>query len=25
MLTLHAEVSDRQAKILYRGTTRTSF
>jgi chlorinating enzyme len=25
MLTLHAEISDRQAKILYRGTTRTSF
>jgi hypothetical protein len=25
MLALHAEISDRQAKILYRGTTRTSF
>ena len=25
MLTLHAEISDRQAKILYRGTTRTRF
>ena len=25
MLTLHAEISDRQAKILYRGTARTSF
>jgi hypothetical protein len=25
MLGLHAEISDRQAKILYRGTTRTSF
>jgi len=25
MLTLHAEISDRQAKILYRGTMRTSF
>src|ERR1700675_3443864 len=25
MLTLHAEISDRQAKILYRGTPRTSF
>jgi Phytanoyl-CoA dioxygenase (PhyH) len=24
-LALHADVSDRQAKILYRGTTRTSF
>src|SRR5262249_35478329 len=23
MLALHAEISDRQAKILYRGTTRT--
>jgi len=25
MLALHAEISDRQAHILYRGTTRTSF
>jgi len=25
MLALHAEISDRQAKILYRGTTRTRF
>ncbi len=25
MLALHAEISDRQARILYRGTTRTSF
>jgi hypothetical protein len=25
MLGLHAEISDRQAKILYRGTARTSF
>ena len=25
MLALHAEISDRQAKILYRGTSRTSF
>jgi non-heme Fe2+,alpha-ketoglutarate-dependent halogenase len=25
MLALHAEISDRQAKILYRGTARTSF
>lgn len=25
MLALHAEISDRQAKILYRGTPRTSF
>jgi hypothetical protein len=25
MLALHAEISDRQAKILYRGTTRTTF
>lgn len=25
MLALHADVSDRQAKILYRGTARTSF
>jgi len=25
MLALHAEISDRQAQILYRGTTRTSF
>src|SRR5262245_13037473 len=25
MLALHADISDRQAKILYRGTTRTSF
>jgi ectoine hydroxylase-related dioxygenase (phytanoyl-CoA dioxygenase family) len=24
-LALHADISDRQAKILYRGTTRTSF
>lgn len=24
-LALHAEISDRQARILYRGTTRTSF
>jgi hypothetical protein len=25
MLALHAEISDRQVKILYRGTTRTAF
>lgn len=25
MRVLHAEISDRQAKILYRGTTRTTF
>jgi len=25
MLALHAEISDRQAKILYRGTSKTSF
>lgn len=25
MLAVHAEISDRQAKILYRGTSRTSF
>jgi non-heme Fe2+,alpha-ketoglutarate-dependent halogenase len=25
MLALHAEISERQARILYRGTTRTSF
>ena len=25
MVAVHAEISDRQAKILYRGTTRTSF
>jgi hypothetical protein len=24
-LALHAEISDRQAKLLYRGTARTSF
>jgi hypothetical protein len=25
MLALHAEISDRQARILYRGTAKTSF
>ena len=25
MLALHAEISDRQAKILYRGTPKTRF
>jgi len=25
MLALHAEISDRQAKIFYRGTPKTSF
>jgi hypothetical protein len=25
MLALHAELSDRQAKILYRGTSKTRF
>ena len=25
MLALHARISDQQAQILYRGTTRTSF
>jgi hypothetical protein len=25
MLAVHAEISDRQAKILYRGTDRTKF
>jgi hypothetical protein len=25
MLALHADISDRQARILYKGTNRTSF